>query len=242
MKITITYPESWAEVKYSQYIRYYNTVKPFEGTEEVNRVSLEAAALHFCNVPAEYLYQLPQDRFERIATAISKLFEDSKKHPLTNQFELYGTTYGFIPDLNDISYGEYLDLVNYTGKDLWDNIPIIMSILYRPVKLQMGRNYTIEPYRGTTDSKIEMFKESLTMDTVFGSIGFFLNLYQDLLTGILHYSKEILEKKGDRKTLALLQDLEKSGLDITQLPSLLTTTLQSSMPLQKPVSTNVLHS
>ena len=38
MKITITYPESWAEIKYSQYIKYYKHVKPYEGTDEFERV------------------------------------------------------------------------------------------------------------------------------------------------------------------------------------------------------------
>ena len=205
-------------------MKYFNAVKPYEGTDDFSRISLEAAALHFCKVPAEYLYALPQEVFERINSTIIRLFEEVKNHPLVNQFELYGVKYGFIPNLDEISYGEYLDLVSYTNKDLWKNVPIVMSILYRPIKYELGKSYTIEPYKGTKDEKIEMFTESLSMDTVFGATSFFLTLYQDLMIGILHYSKQILEERGDMKTLKLLQDLEKNGLDITQLPSLLTTT------------------
>lgn len=224
MQITIKYPESWAEIKYTQYMKYYNAVKPYEGNTEYNRISLEAAALYFCNVPAEYLYDLPQEKFTKIQQSITALFEDSKKIPLSNILEVSGIKYGFIPDFNEITYGEYLDLVNYGGKDLWNNIPILMSILYRPIKMEWGKDYTIVPYTGTKDSTIEFFRDLLDMKIVFGSIGFFLTLYQDLLTGILRYSKAILEEKGDKATLAVLQDLERNGLDITQLPLLPITT------------------
>ncbi len=218
MKITITYPESWAQISYKDYMQYYNTVKPYDGTEQMARKNLEAGALYFCKVPAEYLYKLPNETFAKIEQTLTDLFSVSTKIPLSNQFEIFDTTYGFVPNLDNISYGEYLDLVSYTSKDLWENIPIVMSILYRPVKLQLGKNYTIQPYTGTDNDTIEMFREKLNMEVVFGATSFFLSLYQDLLTGILHYSKKILKQKGDKKTLALLQDLEKSGLDITQLP------------------------
>ena len=220
MKLTITYPESWAEIKYSQYLKYYKQVKPYEGTDDYKRVSIEAAALHFCKVPAELLYQLPEATFDKINATLFSLFESASKLVLSNQFTVDDTTYGFIPALDEMSYGEYLDLVNYTGKNTWENIPISFSILYRPVTRQIGNQYTIEPYTGTNDDRIELFKHALTMDIVFGATAFFLDLQKDLLTDILTYSKEILEKQKDPKIIAALQDLKESGLDIVQLPSL----------------------
>lgn len=233
MQITITYPEGWSEIKYKDYMKYFNAVKPYEGTDKEAQKSLEAGALYFCKVPAEYLYKLPQEKFDKIQEHLIKLLKQAKDDSLVNQFEMYEVKYGFVPSLDDISYGEYLDLVNYTSKNLWENIPITLSILYRPIKLSLGKNYTVASYSGTKNETIEMFRENLTMDVVFGAVSFFLTLYQDLLTGILHYSKAILKEMGDKKTLALLQDLEESGLDITQLPSLLTTISQSSTPSQK---------
>lgn len=227
MQITITYPESWAEIKYKDYMKYFNAVKPYEGSEKESQKSLEAGALYFSKVPAEYLYKLPEEKFNKIQDNLIKLLKEAKSHTLVNQFEMFGVKYGFVPNLDDISYGEYLDLTSYTSKNLWENIPIVLSILYRPIKYNLGKNYTIASYSGTNNETIEMFRETVSMDIVFGAISFFLSLYQDLLTGILLYSKEILEKMGDKKTLALLQDLEKSGLDIQHLPSLLITTLPS---------------
>jgi len=227
MKVTITYPGSWADIKYSDYNKYYKAIKPYEGTDEYNRVNLEAAALHFCKVPAEMLYKLPEVTLTKISDRLKLLFETVDKIPLSNQFTVDTTTYGFIPKLDDMSYGEYLDLVTYSEKNVWDNIPLLFGILYRPVKYSLGKQYTIESYAGTNDERIELFKHVLTMDVVFGAMAFFLNLQKDLLTGILAYSTEILQKQTDPKILAVLETLQKSGVDITQLPSLLTMTSPS---------------
>jgi len=227
MKLTITYPESWAEVKYSQYLKYYKAIKPYEGTDDYNRVSVEAAALHFCKVPAELLYQLPQASFDRITETLNTLFESAPKLVLSNQFTVDDTTYGFIPALDEMSYGEYLDLVSYTQKNMWDNIPIIFSILYRPVDKQLGKQYTIQPYTGTDDARIDLFKHILTMDVVFGATAFFLGLQKDLLIGTLAYFQENLNKKTDPVVSQVLETLQKNGVDTIQLQSLLTMTSQN---------------
>lgn len=225
MKIEVIYPESWADVKYSQYSKYYKVIKPYINTDEFEKKSVEAAALHFCNVPAEALYNLPQDVFDKIVTAISNLISTDKQ-PLVQTFEVENTKYGFIPSLDEIAYGEYLDLVNYF-KETWENIPIIMSILYRPVTKELGKQYTVESYTGTNDARIEMFKHVLTMDIVFGATAFFLDLQKDLLSGTLTYLTKSLKKMKDPKVLAALEDLQKSGVDTIQWLSLLKMMLQN---------------
>jgi hypothetical protein len=127
-----------------------------------------------------------------------------------------------------MTYGEYLDLVSYTSsKDMWSYMPIIMSILYRPITQRVGKNYTIETYNGTVDARIELFKHVLTMDVVFGAVAFFLNLQKDLRTGILTYTQKLMTESKDPKILAALEDLQRNGVDITQLQSFLTTISQN---------------
>jgi hypothetical protein len=228
MKITITYPESWAEVKYSQYLKYYKQSKSYEGTDEFEKINLETAALNFCKIPAEHLYALPKKTFDKVTECLFKLFSEQKSIPLVKSFTVGDTTYGFIPELDDMAYGEYLDLVSYTSSNVWDNIPIILSILYRPVKYSLGKKYTIEPYTGTNDDRIELFKHVLTMDVVFGAVAFFLSLQADLQTGILTYIMDMMkEEKTDPRISQALQDLEKNGVDIVQLQSFLTMTSQN---------------
>ena len=228
MKITISYPESWADIKLQQYLDYYKHVKPYEGTDEYATKNLQSAALYFCKVPGEYLYNLPEATFDKVANCLKDLFSEVEKHPLVPQFTIGDTTYGFIPELDNMSYGEYLDLVSYTKKDMWSYMAITMSILYRPIKQRVGKLYTVEPYNGTNDDRIELFKHAITMDVVLGAIGFFLDLQKDLQIGILTYLMETLKKDPRPEVQVALQDLEKSGVDMLQLPHLLTMILPSS--------------
>jgi hypothetical protein len=232
MKIKITYPESWADITLQQYLDYYKHVKPYEGTEEYAVKNLQSSALYFCKIPGEFLYKLPESTFDKVAKCLDNLFTSVEKHPLVPEFTIGNTTYGFIPELNNMSYGEYLDLVSSTQKDLWSYMAITMSILYRPIKQRMGTlsgtMYTIESYNGTNDDQIELFKHAITMDIVLGSIGFFLDLQKDLQTGILTYMVETLKKDQRPEMQAALETLQQNGVDISQLPHLLTMILPSS--------------
>ena len=125
-----------------------------------------------------------------------------------------------------MSYGEYLDLTEYF-KSMWEYMPIIMSVLYRPITKEMFGMYEIEPYAGTKESRIELFKHTLTMDVVFGAISFFLDLQKDLMNATLTYSAQILKTMKDPKALIVLQDLQKNGVDTIQLLSLLKMMLQN---------------
>ena len=60
------------------------------------------------------------------------------------------------------------------------------------------------------------------MDIVLGAIGFFLDLQKDLQIGILTYSMETLKKDPRPEVQAALLALEKNGVDMSQLPHLLT--------------------
>ena len=109
-----------------------------------------------------------------------KLFEQGEKMSLVKHFVVGSTKFGFIPSLDEMSYGEYLDLSTYS-KDLWPNAPTVMSILYRPVTKELDGKYEIQPYSGTNEDMETLFKSALTMDIVWGAIGFFTILSKDLL-------------------------------------------------------------
>ena len=46
----------------------------------------------------------------------------------THAFKLGGIEYGLIPDFDDMSLGEYIDLDTYMGD--WENMQIAMNVLY----------------------------------------------------------------------------------------------------------------
>ena len=224
-EITVKYPDSWKDITYKQYMQYYKMLKPYEGTDTYEKKNLELAALHFCDIPVELLYNLPKETFDKAVASIANLVQ-SNKQPLVKTFEVLNVKYGFVPALDEMSYGEYLDLTEYF-KDPTEYAPIIMSIVYRPITKEISNMYEIEPYSGTSDPKIELFKHVLTMDVVFGAISFFLDLQKDLMNATLTYSMQILKTMKDPKALTVLQDLQKSGVDTIQLLSLLKMMLQN---------------
>ena len=70
------------------------------------------------------------------------------KPSLTQRFMLNGQEFGFIPSLEDITYGEFVDLDSYLTDT--KNLHRTMAVLYRPVIQKAGKRYDIEPYESAT--------------------------------------------------------------------------------------------
>jgi hypothetical protein len=66
----------------------------------------------------------------------------NEKPQLVNTFKMKGVEYGFIPKLDDISLGEYVDLDAFLGD--WDNMHRAMAVLYRPIDKKYGDKYSIK--------------------------------------------------------------------------------------------------
>jgi hypothetical protein len=159
---------------------------------------------------------MPQKEIADLQIQTAKLLSNTHTKLLAKTFTIDGVKYGLIPSLDDMAYGEYLDLVTYTKRSLWEDIAITMAILYRPVISESGKTYEIEKYTGTSEDRIGLFKEKCTMDYVFGALSFFLDLQKDLLIGTQTYLQEMLKtvaKKGSHTQTALAQN----GVDTIQL-------------------------
>lgn len=228
---TINCPKSWADVKLEDYLQFYRQLKPYIDTEQYQEKAILFALFNFTDIDEDDYLNLPESTFTTVKIKLTNLI-NSVELPVVKSFEIENTKYGFIPSFDDMAYGEYLDLVSYSSKDMWDNIPILMSILYRPITKQLGNLYTIEKYNGTKLETIELFSQGLTMDIVFGAISFFLHLQRDLVNATLTYLVTDLKTIKNKEIQTALQDLEKNGLHTTQLPSLLNKTFQSLTQLQ----------
>ena len=91
----------------------------------------------------------------------------NQKPPLVREFTMKGKEYGFIPKLEDMSFGEYVDLDTYVGD--FENIHRAMAVLYRPITQKYNDKYLIEEYEGDDN---EIMKD-MPMDAVLSSIIFF---------------------------------------------------------------------
>ena len=229
MNIEITIPEGWEDITLSQYTQYVKALKPYQGAEDFEVIQYEKAMNHFCNITTETIRQLPMENYNGILSEMIKLFQQGDEMPLMKHFVIGSTKFGFIPSLDNMSYGEYLDLSTYS-KDLWNNAPTVMSILYRPVTKELDGKYEIQAYQGTNEDMETLFKHALTMDIVWGAIGFFTLLSKDLLKGMMAYSIQNLEKM---KSNTLVQEtLTANGVDMSVLQSSQETISQSLKKLQ----------
>tara|TARA_R110002073_G_scaffold105143_2_gene237945 strand:+ start:781 stop:1341 length:561 start_codon:yes stop_codon:yes gene_type:complete len=94
--------------------------------------------------------------------------------------DLNGTKYGFIPDWENFTLGEWIDMDQYVN-DFWTNADKIMSILYRPITRSYKDTYEIKDYTAKEDlTDIKQMPATL----IGGAILFFLNTEKRLRTGL----------------------------------------------------------
>ena len=141
---------------------------------------------------------------KEIVEHLNSLFEGEQK--LIKQFSLNGVRYGFIPQLDEMTLGEYVDLDTYLGD--WDKMHKAMSVLYRPVTYDNKGRYQITEYKGTNDDL-----KLMPLDVVLGSLLFFYRLNKELLTATLSYLSKEMENE---MSMEQLQRLELSGVGINQ--------------------------
>ena len=127
-----------------------------------------------------------------ICEIINRMFD--AQHQLINRFKHKGVEYGFIPELDDMSFGEYMDLDTFIGDN--DNLHRAVNVLFRPIEHKRGHRYKIKDYDPDTSEEAKEFP----LDVVLGAIVFFYNLGKDLSMVMLNS----LDKKNEK---ALAQHL-----------------------------------
>ena len=207
MELKVIVPTALSEITLDQYQRFAR----LEGDEEfLTHKMLEI----FCGVP---LADLPNVKFASVANVmrhINTMF--SEKPNLKTEFTIGEETYGFIPNLEDITFGEYVDLDNYMG-DLQE-LHKTMAVLYRPITNRIGKRYAIEPYESAAKYSASM--KDAPMDVVMGASVFFWRLGNELLLATL----TSLEK--ERTSTPQSPNSEESGDGILPSISLLKEMLQ----------------
>ena len=209
MKLDITIPTDLSEITLRQYKHFLKIQK---SQDDENFLSAKIIEI-FCKVKLEDVMQIKFNDSEYIVNTLTEMFE--QKPNLVTKFKLNNKEYGFHPQLDDLTLGEYIDLDTFIGD--WENIEKAMAVLYRPVVNKIKDKYTIEEYKVGRDAEIL----DMPMDAVLSSIFFLWNLGLDLSKTMMNY----LDKE---QTQALTQYLnsQPNGAGITQFTVLLKETLQ----------------
>jgi hypothetical protein len=194
MELKVIVPTSLSEITVDQYQRFAR----LEGDEEfLSKKMLDI----FCGVPIE---NLPSVRFKDIKGVFKHLNKMLQEKPsLKQRFTLKGREFGFCPSLEEISYGEFVDLDNYLQNT--QDLHKTLAVLYRPITNKVGRLYDIEPYESAT-KYCELMKQA-PMDVALGAVVFFYHLGTELLNAMTRY----LEAKEAGKISHAKPNLENAG-------------------------------
>ncbi len=223
MQVKILVPESLSEITLEQYQKFLKISEENEDSLFLQQKMIEI----FCNIELKQVLNIKYKSVTKITTHLNKLFEQKPK--FIPKFKRDDLTFGFIPKLDDMTFGEYVDLD--TTLTNWETMEKAMGVLYRPIKLEKDNRYLIEAYQ--TYDKYDMKK--MPLNVVLGSMVFFWNLSKELINLIPNYLRE----ESLNLTLQQKQTLEENGIGIQVYIDLVTRTLPSLMRLPNYPSINV---
>lgn len=208
-KFTLEVPKELSAITLQQYQKYLKVMEGNEDAEDTEFINLKVLEI-FCGVTMKEAYKLPLAEFSFIINHIVEIFKEDT--PLQRDFTLTdpqgnSVTFGFIPKLDDISLGEFIDLDNYIGD--WQEIHKAMAVLYRPITFRKGDLYLIEDYEGS-DKYAEVMKDA-PVNVALGSVVFFYRLGNVLSSYLLDSLTQKLKKDPE-----LIKDLEQNGDGINQ--------------------------
>jgi hypothetical protein len=181
MKVELTVPTSLSDIPLNQYQKF---IKAFESEDELTDEYAGLKMLEiFCGLKLDDALKVKMSDMNIIVNKLNECL--SEKPALITRFQLGNTEFGFVPQLDDLTFGEFVDLEN-TISD-WDSMHKAMAVLYRPVTQQLKGKYEIEEYRG--DSWHDAMK-NMPASVAVSAITFFFLLESDLMKATLPYSRE----------------------------------------------------
>ena len=224
VQIELSVPDALSDITLGQYQKYLKILDQNKDDENAAEfINLKTIEI-FCNVEFKEVLKIPLGEAEKVLTIINKAFEE--KPDIIRHFKLLNVDMGFIPNLERISLGEYIDVENNIVD--WQTMHKAMAVLYRPVNFRSKEKYTIAPYE-PSDEVSELMKE-MPLDVAMSSMVFFYDLGMELLKAIPTFIQKNLTEE---QTYLLKQTLAQSGVGINQFTHLLEGMSLNSMRLPK---------
>ena len=159
--------KSWEDVtleNWTKLISHKNNTKSSEALAVIEELS---------NIPKDIIKKLELSDIGVIMSRIGQLQAQSDDR-LKRIIEIDGKRYGFHPDLDSITLGEYADIETFIKMNIDQHLPEVMAILYRPVVEEKNDIYTIEAYDGEIKLRTEEMKK-MSSEQVQSALVFFYN-------------------------------------------------------------------
>ncbi len=163
---------SWEDVtleKWLQLIDFEKGTKTEIATETIAALS---------NIPKQLVKELALSDVAVIMSRIAEL-QQEQDTKLKRIIEIDGIEYGFHPDLDSISLGEFADIETFIKSGIEKHLPELMAVLYRPIKEKKNDIYIIDAYDGNIRLRTEEMKK-MSAQQVQGALVFFYTLGKEL--------------------------------------------------------------
>tara|TARA_R110002096_G_scaffold110234_1_gene240994 strand:- start:147 stop:788 length:642 start_codon:yes stop_codon:yes gene_type:complete len=190
----------WEDVTLENWIKlidFHKLNKSKEAEETIAALS---------NIPKKLIKELELKDVAIIMSKISEL-QQKQNSSLKRVIEIDGKRYGFHPDLDSITLGEWSDLESMIKNNVEKHLPEIMAILYRPIVEEQNDIYTIKAYDGDISIRAEQMKK-MAAEQVQSALVFFYHLGKESLMTLPSFLTEQLKEMKEQ----LQQNhLQKSG-------------------------------
>ena len=175
---------SWEDVSLEKWLKLIEFQEGSK-TEEAEKTIAE-----FSNIPKKLIKELA---LKDVALIMSKLaqLQQRQNSSLKRIIEIEGVEYGFHPDLDSISLGEYADIETFIKNGIEKHLPEMMAVLYRPVTLKKNDIYIIDAYNGDIRLRTEEMKK-MSAEQVQSALVFFWIFVNELLRILQLYLTEVL--------------------------------------------------
>ena len=183
--------KSWDDVTLDKWVKLISRKEKTKTQDALDTISV------LSDIPKKLINELAIGDVAILLKKISDLQakEDTK---LKKIIKLDNVEYGFHPNLEEITLGEYADIETYLKNGLEDNLTKLIAVLYRPITERDGKDYSIEAY-GISDSRMRAKKfEKMKARDVNSSLVFFWTLGKELSIilplYLMEQSKAILDR------------------------------------------------
>lgn len=176
----INMPENLSEVRLEQYQQFLKLIETKDLKEDYANVKIVSI---FCDLDMDTVRQIKQRDILDIVEHVNNIFKEPKMH--VKKFTHKGIEYGFIPNLDEITSGEYIDAEKYASD--YKTYHKAMAVFYRPITSSFKNMYNIEKYKGS-DVYSDIMKE-VSVQNYLGAEVFFWNLLRELIEDMKAYSQ-----------------------------------------------------
>ena len=192
----------WEDVtleKWLKLIEFQKGTKSEEAEETIAALS---------DIPKKLIKQLELKDVATIMSAVSQA-QHKQNSSLKRIIEIEGKRYGFHPNLDEITLGEWADLESLMKEDIEKKLPECMAILYRPIIDETDSGvYTIKAYDGDISIRAEQMK-NMAAEQVQSALVFFYTFGKELLEILPLY---LMDKLKEMKMQLPQNLLQKSGV------------------------------